>query len=112
MNLLRVLGFGEARILGLGVYAPGLVTKVYRCWWMSVKTKAIRLYASNENTVHPHIITFIYTVNGIAYEGKRFIWIRHRCPQKGESFNVYYDPDDPRQYACHSFGPGITSISW
>ncbi len=111
-SLFRLFGLGSDAILKKGFQVPGTVTSVYRCWWFTVKTKAIRLYASNENTVHPHIITFSYTAEGISYEGKLFIWIRYRCPQAGETIEVYYDPEKPERYACYAFGPGITSISW
>ena len=56
---------------------------------------------------HPYIITFVYSVGSISYEGKRYIPIRYRVPQVGETINIYYDPERPGNYACYAFGPAI-----
>lgn len=112
MNVFRLFGIGSDRILANNCHVPGRVTKVDRCWWYSVRTRPVRLYPSARNTVYPNIITFSYTVDNIPYEGKLFVGVRYRCPQKGESIAVYYDPEKPQNYACYAFGPGMTSISW
>jgi len=112
MNILRIFGIGSSKILAQNRSVPGLVTRVSRCWWLSVHTKPVRLYASEENTVSPYIITFAYQVDGVSYTGKLFIPINYRVPQKGETISVYYDPEKPKRYACYAFGPGTFNIHW
>lgn len=110
MNLLRVFGIGSGAILAKGCHVPGTVTKVSRCWWLSIKTKPARLYATPENTVNPYMITFEYRVDNIPYTGTLYIPIRYRVPQAGETICVYYDPEKPQSYACYAFGPGTVKI--
>ncbi len=106
MDILRLFGVGVGKILAHGCSVQGTVTRVSACWWISVKTQPVRLYASPENTLHPSIITFDYSVGGASYTGKLYIPLRFRVPQKGESIDVYYDPNHPKRYACYAFGPG------
>ncbi len=112
MKFLRTFGIGEERILMQGFCAPGIVKKVDKCWWISVKTTLARICATSDNTIHPHIITFSYHADSREYEGKRFIWIRYHCPQKDETITVYYDPEKPCDYACRAFGPKTVTIKW
>ena len=105
MNLLRLFGIGADRILGQDCHVEGMVTKVYRCWWLKVNTKPVRLHAM-DGALFPSIITFTYTVNGISYEGKLWVGVRYRAPGVGERITVYYDPANPKNYACYAFGPG------
>ena len=108
MNLFRLLGIGSGRILAKDHSVKGTVTKISRCWWLSVRTKAIRLYASERNTAYPYIITFSYTVENVPHAGKLYIPVRYRVPRKGETIDVYYDPEKPQKYACYAFGPGAS----
>ncbi len=112
MKLLQMFHIGADAILAKDCHTSGTVTKATRCWWLSIKTKPARLYASRDNTANPHIITFSYTAEGVSYEGKLYIPIRCRCPQPGETIEVYYDPERPWQYACYAFAPGISYIGW
>ncbi len=112
MHLLRTFGIGEQRILAKDAHVPGVVTKVTVCRWISVKTTLARICATSENTIHPHIITFSYQVDGNEYEGNRYIWVRYRCPKKGEEIEVYYDPENPAKYACYALGPERITIRW
>jgi len=105
MQLFRTYGIGESRILKKNSYTEGTVSSVKRCWWIRVKTKPARLYASDDNTCYAHIITFHYYVGEESFEGKRYIPLHYRVPVVGESISVYYDPKNPRAYACYSFGP-------
>ena len=110
--MLRLFGFRENKIISMGYSVRGKVTNIHECWWLTVKTKAVRICNTRENTLHPHIITFTYTVDQISYTGKRYIPLRYRVPGVGEEFDVYYDPEKPKQYAMYAFGPGITQIGW
>lgn len=112
MNILRLFGIGSESILTKNRSVKGKVTKVYRCWWLRIKTRPARLYASEQNTAYPYIITFEYKIDAVSYIGKLYIPIRCRVPQMGETIDVYYDPENPKKYACYAFGPGITSINW
>ena len=106
MNLFRIFGIGSGRILSEGRSVKARVTQVSRCWWLTVNTKPLRRY-SGDGAVYPYIITFVYSVGSISYEGKRYIPIRYRVPQVGETINIYYDPERPGNYACYAFGPAI-----
>lgn len=108
----NLFGLCEDKILAKNCCTKATVTKVYECWWLSVKTKAIRICNTRENTRHPHIITFTYIADGTSYTGKRFIPLRFRVPRLGEEFDVYYDPAKPKNYAMYSFGPENFQISW
>jgi hypothetical protein len=110
--MLRLFGFGENKILSMGCCTKGTVTNIHECWWLSIKTKAVRICNTRENTLHPHIITFTYTVDNIPYTAKRYIPIRYRVPAVNEEFNVYYHPENPKAWAIYAFGPGNTQISW
>lgn len=112
MNNLSLFGILDSVILGKSCSTKGTVTAVKRCWWIKINTQPIRLYASHKNTAHPYIITFQYSVDSILYTGKRFVGIQYRVPQIGETFRVYFDPSNPRKYACYAFGPGTTQIKW
>ena len=76
----------------------GIVTRVKTCWWLKINTKPIRL-SMFDGAVFPHIIHFAYTVDGLAYQGKRYISYKKKCPQVGEKVTVYYDGDHPRKYS-------------
>lgn len=106
MNFLKLFGIGSDAILEKHCCVKGKVTKVSRCWWLTVNTKPERRF-SGDGAVYPSIITFEYQVDSIPYTGKRYIPIRYRVPLTGESIDVYYDPEKPEKYACYAFGPGI-----
>lgn len=107
MNLLQLFGIGSGTILANGHSVPGIVTDVYRCWWLRINTKPVRRF-SGDGAVYPHIITFEYQADGTSCIGKLYIPVRFRVPCKGEKIEVYVDPDDPGKYACYAFGPANT----
>lgn len=111
MNLLYVFGIGANRILGKNCCVNGIVTSVSLSFLHVIK-KPVRLYNGPHNTIYSHYITFTYTVDSIPYRGKLFVDLRFRCPQKGETIEVYYDPENPSHYAFYSFGPRNTQIGW
>lgn len=111
MKLFRMFSIGSDRILAKGHSVPGTVTGVGRSYLYVVK-KPVRLYVHEENTMFSHWIFFTYRVNGISYQGKLWVSLRYRCPQKGEEIDVYYDPEKPENYACYTFGPNTRLIGW
>ena len=111
MNLLRIFGIGDNRILMKNCCVKGTVTNVRPSALHTVK-KPVRLYPNERNTLFSHMITFQYVVDAMPYTGKRFVDLRCRCPQKGETIEVFYDPKDPKKYACHAFGPNVNPIGW
>lgn len=111
MKLFRIFGIGADRILAKGCRVKGRVTMVQKSYLYVVK-KPIRLYINDSNTIYSHFITFTYTVDSIPYNGKLFVSLNYRCPQKGEQIDVYYDPDKPENYACYAFGPASRPIGW
>lgn len=111
MKLFRIFSIGADRILARGCCVKGRVTMVQKSYLYAVK-KPVRLYANESNTLYSHYITFIYTVDNIHYTGKLFVSLNYRCPQKGEQIDVYYDPENPENYACYAFGPATRPIGW
>ncbi len=80
--------------------------------YLYVIKKPVRIGITEENTKYSHFIHFTYVVDGNPYQGKLFITPYYRCPGKGETIEVYYDPEKPQDYACYAFGPGISSTGW
>ncbi len=111
MKLLRIFSIGADRILAKGHSVKGRVIMVQKSYLYVIK-KPVRLYINDSNTLYSHFITFIYTIDNIHYTGKLFVSVNHRCPQKGEQIDVYYDPDNPENYAFYSFGPATRPIGW
>lgn len=111
MSLLRIFGIGADRILAKDCHVSGVVTRVEISYIYVVK-KPVRLGINENNTLFSHYIHFTYFVDGTPYRGKLFVSLRYRCPQKGETIEVYYDPEKPENYACYAFGPGVTPIGW
>ena len=103
MNLFRLFSIGADAILSKRCSVSGTVTKVYRCWWLKINTKPVRRY-SGDGAIYPHIITFDYQVEGVAYQGRLYIPVRYMVPKAGTEIAVYYDPDKPQRYACYAFG--------
>lgn len=111
MNLLLVFGIGSGRILAKNCCVKGTVTTVADSCIHVIK-KPVRIGINSKNTVFSHMITFLYHIDDVPYTGKLYVDLRYRCPQKGEQIDVYYDPEDPKKYACYSFGPGVMPIGW
>ena len=111
MNLLRIFGLWEQDILEKNCCTKGTVTRVQTSFLHVVK-KTVRIGINPNNTIFSHIITFVYTVDGVTYKGKRYIDLNYRCPQKGEEIDIYYDPEKPEKYACFAFGPAVKPIGW
>ena len=107
MKLFRIFGIGAHRILAEDHHVDGKVTKRTRTV-PQIKTKPVRLYATEQNTICSHFLSFDYTVNDIVYHGTLYVHLHCRCPQNGESITVYYDPEKPQNYDCYPFGPRNT----
>ena len=111
MNLLRIFGFWSNDILSKNCCTKGTVTMVQTSFIHVVK-KPVRLYLNPSNTIYSHFITFTYTVDSIPYKGKLYVDLNYRCPQKGEVIEVFYDPENPADYAFYSFGPNPNPLGW
>lgn len=111
MKLLRIFSIGADKILAKKCCVQTTVTSVQISRLYVVK-KPVRIGITEENTLFSHYINFTYTVDNIPYEGKLFISLHYRCPQKGERIDVYYDPEKPENYACYAFGPAVRPIGW
>ncbi len=103
MNFLSFFGIGAEKIRRKECHVTGYVTKVYPCWWASVKYQQMQFPLKPKVVRYCHIITFSYTVNGIPYGGKLWVGIPYRPPVTGTSFEVYYNPENPKRYACPPF---------
>ena len=111
MNILRIFGLWDRDILVKNCSVTGTVTKV-RTSFIHVVKKPVRISINPSNTIFSHFITFTYIVDGVPYQGKRYVDLAYRCPQKGEQIDVYYDPEKPYKYACYAFGPAADPIGW
>ena len=111
MKILRIFHIGANKILAKNRSVPGRVTMVRNSSLYVIK-KPVRLYPNEKNTAYSHFITFQYMVDSTSYKGKLFIPPQHRCPQKGDTIEVFYDPEKPERYACYSFGPNLNTIGW
>lgn len=111
MKLFSMFGIGSQKILAMDHHVQGTVTLV-RDSYLYVVKKPVRLYPNPSNTLCSHIIHFMYTVDSIPYTGELFVSLNYRCPQKGETIDVYYDPENPKRYACYAFGPGVRPVGW
>lgn len=74
----------------------GTVTKVYKCWWIKVNQKAVRMHAL-DGAAFPHIITVEYQAYGEKYTKK--MWLGHHitCPVAGSTIPVYYEKEMPKK---------------
>ena len=111
MKLLRMFGIGSHRILAKNCCVSTTVTRVRNSWLYVIK-KPVRIGITEQNTRFSHFIHFTYNVDGTPYEGVLFISPYYRCPQKGETITVYYDPEKPEKYACYAFGPASLPVGW
>ena len=94
---LRMFGIGVTRAIA-GEKTEGLVIAVKTCWWLKVNTKPVRR-SMLDGAVFPHILHFVYTVDGRTYRGKHYVnWNKH-CPEKGEKLTVCYEKEAPSKYA-------------
>lgn len=107
MNLLRCFGIGSTKITEQNHSVEGIVIRAERCWWLKINTKPVRTHPL-DGAVFPHIIYFTYTVDGVKYNGSRYVSWSSRCPGIGEKITVYYEPHSPAKYAVSSrFGPAL-----
>lgn len=111
MKLFRVFSIGARKILAKGTSVQGKVTGVGNSYIHVVK-KPIRIGINENNTMLSHYIFFTYTVDNIPYKGKLYVDLNYRCPQKGETVEVFYDPENPANYAFYSFGPNPNPLGW
>ncbi|MBE6979280.1 MAG: hypothetical protein E7431_02765 [Ruminococcaceae bacterium] len=111
MKFKRIFGIGAKKILSKNCSVKGVVTGVGNSYIHVVK-KPVRLYVNDSNTMYSHYIFFTYTVDNIPYKGKLYVDLNYRCPQKGETVEVFYDPENPADYAFYSFGPNPNPLGW
>lgn len=98
MKILKIFGIGNQKIISEKNSVDGVVTSVKTCWWLKVNKKLIRM-SSLDGAEFPHIISFIYNVDGTEYKGSRYISWTTRCPQSNEKITVFFDKSNPSQYA-------------
>lgn len=111
MKLLRVFGIGSKKILEKNCSVKGTVTAV-RNSYIHVVKKPVRIGITDSNTMFSHYMFFVYTVDNIPYKGKLYVDLNYRCPQKDETVEVFYDPENPADYAFYSFGPNSKPLGW
>ena len=97
MSFLCTFGVGADKIRALDCRTAGTVTAVKTCWWLKVNTKPVRKSMA-DGARFPHIIHFIYHVDGFEQHGKYYVNWNYRCPQVGEKITVCYHPDTPDRF--------------
>lgn len=91
MKLRDYFEFGAKRILAQNFRTTAVVSRVKQCGWYRVNTKSVRRY-SGDGSLHPHIITFRYQIDGTEYDGEQWIpWYR-QPPEVGTEITLYVDP--------------------
>ena len=63
-------------------------------------TAAVRMGAM-DGAVFPNIIHFTYQVDGVSYQGSRYVGLNPNFPRKGETLTVFYDASAPARYAVN-----------
>ena len=111
MKLLHIFSIGAKKILAKNCSVKGTVTAV-RNSYIHVVKKPVRIGINDSNTMFSHYMFFTYTVDNIPYKGTLYVDLAHRCPQKGEQLEVYYDPESPSRFAFYSFGPNPNPLGW
>ena len=96
MFIAGTLGLNK-KLIKEGAMATGKVTRQSTLYWIKINTKSVRL-GPGDGAIFPGFIHFAYSVDGIEYEGTRFVSPYARCPQKDESIIVYYDKNNPEKY--------------
>ena len=97
-DIIGLLGIGAEKIIAGGEKTVGRVTAANPCWWLKVNKKAVRLY-STDGVTFPHIVSFEYEADGKTYTGKFYVNWNTRCPAEGAKLTVYYDKNNPANYA-------------
>ena len=86
--------------------ATGTITVVKTCWWIKINTKNVRMHAL-DGAKFPHIIYFTYNVNDMEYQGSSCVSYYLRCPNKEETITIFYDKNEPAQYAVSLYGDSL-----
>lgn len=94
MGILNTFGADGERIAALGHTAVGVITDVRECWWIGSSPAHAGAYDT-----FPHLVYFSYSVDNIRYSGCRYVAAGGRFPETGEEITVYYDPENPKNFA-------------
>ena len=98
MSLKGLFHIGGRKIISQGHRVSGTVTASRECLGIKINTKPARV-SRLDGAVFPHIISFQYEVNGVAYRGNWYVSWTERCPIVNEKIFVYFDPANPADYA-------------
>lgn len=97
MEVTGMFGINADKIFAKGRKTAGRVTSVKTGWWLTVNKAPLRV--NNAGSAHPHVVSFCYSVQGRKYFGRRYLGAEEISPEVNDNITVYYDPDDPREYA-------------
>ena len=111
MQFLSIFSIGANRILSKKHCTQAVVSAVSTSRIHVIK-KPVRLHPNKKNTMYSNYIHFTYTVDNVPYKAVLYVDLAYRCPQAGEVIDVYYDPENPRRYACYAFEPNPNLIGW
>ena len=75
----------------------GRVAAVRRCRWLRAGARLVSVQAPGE-AEFPHIVTYVYEVDGTEYRKKKFVGWRVRSPRVGDAVTVYYDTAKPSRH--------------
>ena len=99
MGLLNMFGIDSERIIGEGHTTVGTVSEVRDCWWLGSTGSHAAADGYMGGDSFPHLVYFTYFVDGVRYDGCRYVGADGRFPEAGEELTVYYDPESPGHYA-------------
>ncbi len=97
MWISEMFGFGKEKIKAQNKTVVGRITAVKRLWWIKVNTKAVRRNTMDGATF-PHVVYFVYSVDGKAYQGSKYLPASVLPPAITQSITVYYDEVYPTRY--------------
>lgn len=85
------------KLLSNGVKTIGKITHIKKWWWLKVNTKPIRI-GMLDGARFPHTVYFSYTVDGIEYQGRKYLSYKLDPPGKDSEIEIFYDANDPKVY--------------
>ena len=95
--MLNAFGVEKQKIISENRRVSGRITAVKNCRWLKVNKKPVRTHAM-DGAVFPHIVHFVYHVNGLEYRGSKFINHNSHYPHEDEKITIFYDKDNPQKY--------------
>lgn len=92
------------RIISQNNPVEGTITEMKKHGWIKINTKPVRTH-SLDGALFPYTVFFRYSVNGRDYEGRKFVGLNTNGLRVGGKITVYYDGENPADYALGDICP-------